>query len=56
MDNYGAGGIGAGIVLAVGIIYKLFNHFKCASNCCGSKSSLDIDFGTPPTEKTKELI
>lgn len=54
MDNYGAGGVGAAAVLVIGVIYKLFHHFKCSSNCCGTKSSLDVSMGTPPTEKTQE--
>jgi len=49
MDNYSSGGIGAAAVVLVGVIYKLFHHFKCTSKCCGLESSLKVDLDTPPT-------
>lgn len=48
MDSYAAGGIGAGTILVIGVVYKLFHHLKCASKCCGYNSSFTIDLGTPP--------
>ena len=36
----GSSGIILGIVY---LVYKVFKHSSCASNCCGQKSSLSID-------------
>ena len=48
-----------GILAIVYITYKLFKHSSCRSNCCGIKSSLQVDLSTPsnsPSEKDKPLI
>jgi hypothetical protein len=52
MDSWASGGIGASIILALGILYKIYNivnHHRVRSNCCGKKIevSLDIDETTP---------
>ena len=48
MEAGAISGISAAVILVIGAIYKLFYHFKCVSNCCGNKSSVAIDLGTPP--------
>jgi hypothetical protein len=48
MDNYASGGIGASIIVVVGIIYKLFHHFKCTSKCCDKETSLKINIDSSP--------
>lgn len=52
MDSWASGGIGASIIIALGVIYKIYiaiNHHRVVSNCCGRKIevSLDIDETTP---------
>jgi hypothetical protein len=52
MDSWASGGVGASIVLALGVIYKIYiaiNHHRVVSNCCGKKIevSLDVDETTP---------
>jgi hypothetical protein len=56
MDNYGAGGIGAGIVAILGLIYSAVNHKRIRSNCCGYlvSASVDIEPTTPPQPQTKD--
>ena len=53
MDNYASGGIGAGIIFALAIAYKIINsinHHRIKSICCGRtmSASIDIDTTTPP--------
>jgi hypothetical protein len=48
MDAGEISGISAGAILILAAAYKMLHHFKCTSNCCGSKSSLEVDLGTPP--------
>jgi hypothetical protein len=55
MDNYASGGIGAGIVVALGITYRVYlavNHHRIRSNCCGKEivASIDIEKTTPPPD------
>jgi hypothetical protein len=56
MDNpYASGGIGAGAVVAVGILYRVYlavNHHRVRSNCCGKEVvvSVDIEKTTPPPD------
>jgi len=52
MDNYASGGIGASVVIAFGICYKVYlaiNHHKLKSTCMGKEfsASIDIDETTP---------
>ena len=54
MDNYTSGGIGAGTMLALGIVYRVYlaiNHHRVRSNCCGKEvvMSVDVEETTPPT-------
>ena len=53
MDNYASGGIGAGVVVALGIAYRVYlavNHHRVRSNCCGKELvvSVDVETTTPP--------
>lgn len=52
MDSFASGGIGASIIVALGVIYKIYNtinHHRVVSNCCGKKIevSFDVDETTP---------
>jgi hypothetical protein len=54
MDSYASGGIGAGTVVALGILYRVYlavNHHRVRSNCCGKEVvvSVDVEETTPPT-------
>jgi hypothetical protein len=54
MDSYASGGVGAAIMLALGILYKVYtavNHKHLRSRCCGKEcdAALDIDDSTPRT-------
>ena len=55
MDNYASGGIGASIIVFAGIFYKLLNHKRIKSQCCGRiwTASVDIEETTPKIEKEK---
>ena len=66
MDSYASGGVGAGIVIAFGVAYKIYtalNHKRSRCNLCGKKIevSMDIDETTPTsrsnaqTAKCKEV-
>jgi pantoate kinase len=55
MDNYASGGIGAGVVVALGIAYRVYlavNHHRVRSNCCGKELvvSVDVETTTPPQD------
>jgi hypothetical protein len=55
MDNYASGGIGAGAVVALGVLYRVYlavNHHRVRSNCCGKEivASIDIEKTTPPPD------
>ena len=52
MDSFASGGIGASIVLGLGIAYKIYtavNHHRIRSTCCGKdlEASIDVDETTP---------
>ena len=49
------GGVGASIILTIGIIYKLINHKKLVSRCCGRSIDMSLDIGdtTPQDVKIK---
>jgi len=56
MDNYASGGIGAGAVVVLGILYRVYlavNHHRVRSNCCGKELvvSVDVEQTTPPDLK-----
>ena len=55
MDNYASGGIGASIIVFAGIFYRLLNHKRIRSQCCGRiwTASVDIEETTPKIEKEK---
>ena len=55
MDNYASGGIGAGAVVVLGILYRVYlavNHHRVRSNCCGKELvvSVDVETTTPPQD------
>jgi hypothetical protein len=55
MDNYASGGIGAGTVVVLGILYRVYlavNHHRVRSNCCGKELvvSVDVEKTTPPPD------
>ena len=59
MDSYASGGIGASIVIAFGVAYKIYvalNHKRSRCNLCGKKIevSLDVDETTPTNRKDAE--
>ena len=52
MDSFASGGIGASIVVGLGIAYKIYlavNHHRIRSTCCGKnlEASIDVDETTP---------
>jgi len=52
MDNFTSGGVGASIVIALGVLYKIYtavNHHRIRSKCCGREieASIDVDETTP---------
>ena len=61
MDNYQSGGVGAAVVFALGILYKVLaevNHRRIRSNCCGKlfTASIDVEATTPSEEKTNPMV
>ena len=59
MDSYASGGVGASIVIAFGVIYKIYvalNHKRSRCNLCGKKIevSLDVDETTPSSRSNAE--
>lgn len=56
MDNYASGGIGASIIVFAGIFYRLLNHKRIKSQCCGRiwTASVDID-NTVPSPKIEKV-
>lgn len=47
MDPYASGGIGATVVLILGILYKFVDHKRVRSQCCGYSASVDVEDVTP---------
>jgi len=61
MDTYQSGGVGAAVVFALGILYKVLteiNHRRIRSNCCGKlfTASIDVETTTPTEEKTNPIL
>lgn len=57
MDNLASGGIGASVVIVIGLCYKVYqaiNHHKVKSTCMGKEfsASIDIDETTPKKDLT----
>jgi hypothetical protein len=57
MDNIASGGIGASVVIGLGICYRVYqaiNHHKWKSKCMDKEcnASIDIDETTPKKELT----
>lgn len=56
MDSVASGGVGAGVMVALGIAYRIFmwaNHRNFRSHCCGHTAEVGIDVDTPPQLKIK---
>jgi hypothetical protein len=47
MDNYASGGIGATIIVILGLLYKFIDHKRLRSRCCGFSASVDVEDVTP---------
>jgi len=61
MDTYQSGGVGAAVVFALGILYKVLaevNHRRIRSNCCGKlfTASIDVETTTPTEEKNNPIV
>ena len=54
MDAYASGGIGATIVVILGIILKFVDHKRCRSSCCGWSASVAVEDVTPKPEGSEE--
>jgi hypothetical protein len=54
-NTLAGGGVGASIILMIGIIYKIINHKKLVSKCCGRSIDVSLDIGdtTPQDVKIK---
>jgi hypothetical protein len=58
MDSFASGGIGASIVVGLGIAYKIYlavNHHRIRSTCCGKnlEASIDVEETTPKKPELK---
>jgi hypothetical protein len=54
MDSYAAGGTGAAVIVAIGIIVRLIgmiNHHRIKSECMGKKFTASIDIQPTTPEK-----
>ena len=61
MDSVASGGIGASIVVGLGIAYKVYtavNHHRIRSTCCGKnlEASIDVEETTPKKPELKITI
>jgi hypothetical protein len=55
MDPYASGGVGATVVLILGILYKFLDHKRLRSRCCGWSASVDIEDVTPKVESGQKI-
>lgn len=58
MDNISSGAAGAGSILALGIIYRIYkaiNHHKVKSTCMGKEFSASIDIDETQTTPKKDI-
>jgi hypothetical protein len=53
MDSYASGGIGATLVLVIGVLYKFIDHKRLRSQCCGYTASVGIEDVTPKEPEDK---
>jgi hypothetical protein len=55
-NYFTGGGVGASIIVAIGLIYSAINHKRIRSNCCGRRveASLDVENTTPTKIKIRE--
>lgn len=54
MDSYASGGVGATVVVLLGLIYKIIGHKHIRSRCCGYSASISVDEATPKIESAPE--
>ena len=58
MDSnyFASGGVGASIVVVIGLIYGMINHKRVRSSCCKRtmEASIDIENTTPPQLKIRD--
>jgi hypothetical protein len=47
MDSYASGGLGATVVVILGMLYKFIDHKRIRSRCCGWSASVDVEDVTP---------
>ena len=55
MDSYASGGIGATVVLLLGLAYRFIDHKRIRSRCCGYSASISIDEATPKIDSSPAL-
>lgn len=55
MDSYASGGLGATVVVVLGVLYKFLDHKRLRSRCCGWSASVDIDDVTPKIEPNPKI-
>ena len=55
MDPYASGGVGATVVLVLGLLYKFLDHKRLRSRCCGWTASVDIEDVTPKVEPDQKI-
>jgi len=53
MDSYASGGIGATVVIVLGLLYKFVDHKRLRSQCCGYTASVGIEDITPKESGAK---
>ena len=59
MDNYASGGIGAGAVVVLGILYRVYlavNHHRVRSNCCGKELVVSVDVDEAPAGMSAQWL
>lgn len=60
LKGYIAGGSSGIILGCIYVVYKMFKHSSCRSNCCGHKSSLSVDLEkgltSSPTDEIKPNV
>jgi hypothetical protein len=55
MDPYASGGVGATVIVLLGLAYKFIDHKRIRSRCCGYSASISVDEPTPKIEPAPAL-
>jgi len=55
MDPYASGGVGATVVVVLGLLYKFLDHKRLRSRCCGWTVSVDLEDVTPKVEPGQKI-